>query len=54
MDKTRYIQDVIPKTKFTPKNNFPAKFKDKRPFQKGPNGNFNKDNFSKDRYEAKD
>ena len=53
MDKTRDIQDAIPKTRFPYKSNFPPKFKDKRPFQKSQSGNFNKDNLSKDRDELR-
>ena len=53
MDKTQYLQDDIPKTIFPPKSNFPAKFKDERPFQKGPSGNLMRDNFSKDRDELR-
>ena len=48
MEKTRDLQDVIPRIIFPPKSSFPSKLKDKRYFQKGPRGNFKKDKFTKD------
>ena len=53
MDKTWDIQDVIPKTRFPLKSNFPSKFKDNIHFQKGPSGNFKRDNFYKDHGELR-
>ena len=53
MDNTRYIQDVSPKTRCQPNINFPSKFKDKIHFQKGPSGNFKRDNFYKDHGELR-
>ena len=34
INRTRYLQDSVPKNRFSVKTNFPIKDKDKKPFQK--------------------
>ena len=39
ISQTRDLQDAIPKNRFPPRNNFPIKDKEKKPFQKERMGN---------------
>ena len=49
IDRTRDLQDLVPKNRFSTKTNFPIKDKDKKPFQQEwPKKTWSDDNTRKD------